>query len=188
VSAPKLSPDDRRIAVSRIQQGNTDVWLIDGSRTVRFTFDPGPDAFPIWSPDGSEVLFDSTRNGRRDLYRKPASGGGSEQLLFSSSETKAFNDWSADGRFILFLSNGPQTARDLWVLPMTGDRKPFPFVKTKFDEWRGKFSPDGRWVTYQSNESGRFEIYVRPFPGPGGQWQVSTAGGISPLWSRSGGG
>jgi Tol biopolymer transport system component len=103
-----------------------------------------------------------------------------------SDQDKAVTDWSADGRFILYFSLDPQTSWDLWVLPLQGDRKPFIFLKTDFDERAARFSPDGRWVAYHSNESGRFEIYVRPFPGPGGQWQVSTAGGIYPNWAPNG--
>jgi hypothetical protein len=95
-------------------------------------------------------------------------------------------DWSPDGRFILFSTNAPQTSFDLWVLPTEGDRKPQLFVNTSFEERQGQFSPDGRWVAYQSNESGRFEIYVRPFPKSDGQWQISAGGGVSPRWRRDG--
>jgi eukaryotic-like serine/threonine-protein kinase len=126
------------------------------------------------------LVFSSNRNGESDLYQKAASGSGGEQALLRSAETKRPNSWSPDGKFILYWSR--QNNGDLMVLPLFGDRKPFPFLSTPFDERQGVFSPDGRWVAYQSNESGRFEVYVRTFPGTGGQWQVSTGGGNSPRW------
>jgi serine/threonine protein kinase/Tol biopolymer transport system component len=193
-----LSPDERRVAVFRTLQGNTDIWLLDGTRTSRFTFDRALDRDVIWSPDGSRIVFASFRNGRRQIFAKPSSGAGSEELLleFPVEATPIPNDWSADGRFLLYHARDPQTDRDLWVLPMAGDRKPWLFLKTPFAEAAGRFSPDGRWVAYQSNESGRYEIYVRPFVAPGaagtttngagGQWQVSTAGGMFALWRPDG--
>jgi eukaryotic-like serine/threonine-protein kinase len=190
--APSLSPDGRRAATFRTVQGNTDIWLVDETRTTRFTFDPSLDRFPVWSPDGSRIVFDSNRKGLRDLYMKPSNGAGSEVLLLESPQTKTPEDWSRDGRFLLYSSVDPQTARDIWVLPMDGDQKPFIFLKTNFDERRGQFSPDVRWVAYMSNESGRFEVYVRPFDGnipkasTSGQWQISTSGGISPKWREDG--
>ena len=166
LTAPRVSPDGRRVAVYRTVQGNTDIWLLDGTRTSRFTFDAALDRFPIWSPDGSRIVFDSNRKGHRDLYQKPSSGAGTEELLVESPQDKVATDWSADGRFILYHSIDPQTGRDLWVLPLEGDRKPWVFLKTSFDERNGQFSPDGRWVAYMSNESGRLEIYIRPFAAP----------------------
>ena len=196
LSAPSVSPDGHRVAVSRVVDGNEDIWLLDGTRTSRFAFDAAVDHFPIWSPDGSRIAFDSSRKGRRDLYHKPSSGAGLEELIVESPQQKNTNDWSADGRFILYHSTDPQTARDLWVLPLEGDRKAWVFLKTGFDERWGRFSPDGRWVAYNSSESGRNEIYIRPFAAPAasgaaanpaaGQWQVSTAGGISPRWRSDG--
>jgi serine/threonine protein kinase/Tol biopolymer transport system component len=182
----RLSRDGRRVAVDRDVANNTDVSIIDGPRMPRFTFDPAIDFSPVWSPDGSRIVFASNRKGHFDLFLKPSNGESAEELLLESAENKNPNDWSSDGRFILYLSTNPQTAYDLWVLPLSGDRKPFAFLKTKADERGGHFSPDGRWVSYQSNESGRFEIYVRPFPGPGGQWQISTAGGVGPRWRSDG--
>ena len=196
LSSPNLSPDGRRVAVSRTVQGNQDIWLMDGTRTSRFTFDAALDRFPIWSPDGSQIVFDSDRKGQRDIYQKASSGEGAEEPLVESSQLKVVNDWSAVGSFLLYQSSDPQTDYDLWVLPLTGDRKPWVFLKTNFGERVGRFSPDGRWVAYQSNESGRAEIYIRPFVAPAasgatgkatsGQWQVSTAGGIFPLWRHDG--
>jgi eukaryotic-like serine/threonine-protein kinase len=182
----ELSPDGRRVAVDRTVLGNRDIWLIDAARTSRFTFDASADAFPIWSRDGSRVVFDSSRKGARDLYQKPSSGGGNEEIVLESSQNKTANDLSPDGRFLLYRNTASDGGSDLWVLPMGGDRKPYSFLTTSFDERTGEFSPDGRWVAYQSNESGRFDIYVRPFLGPGGQWQVSTAGGIQPRWRPDG--
>jgi Tol biopolymer transport system component len=141
----------------------------------------------VWSPDGSHIAFDSNRKGRRNLYLKASSGASTEELLLESAQDKIAMDWSLDGRFLLYGSSDPQTSWDIWVLPMEGERKPFLFLKTNFDERRAKFSPDGRWVAYISNESGRYEIYVRPFDGTSagtnnGQWQVSTSGGVFPRW------
>ncbi len=196
LSSPSVSPDGRRVAVFRTVQGNTDIWLLDGTRSTRFTFDAAPDLSSIWSPDGSRIVFDSIRKGARDLYQKPSSGAGAEELLVESPQAKFVTDWSADDRFVLYHSIDPQTGLDLWVLPMQGERKPWVFLKTRFDEPQGQFSPDGRWVAYQSNESGQYEIYIRPFAAPAasgaatnaaaGQWQVSTAGGIYPRWRSDG--
>jgi serine/threonine protein kinase/Tol biopolymer transport system component len=186
--APELSPDARRVAVDRTVQGNTDVWLIDAARGVpsRFTFDPAFDGWPIWSPDGSRIVFGSGRKASFDLYQKPSNGAGNEELLLESSLAKAPSDWSPNGRFLLYTQLDPKTGADLWVLPLFGERKPFPYGHTGFVESWGQFSPDGRWVAYQSDESGRNEIYVQPFPGPGGQWQISTGGGIEPRWRGDG--
>ncbi|MBM3819498.1 MAG: hypothetical protein FJW14_10870 [Acidimicrobiia bacterium] len=194
--APSVSPDGQRVAVVRTVQGNRDLWLLDGARTSRFTFDAALDRFPIWSPDGTRIAFDSNRTGPRHLYVKAAGGAGVEEVLVTSPQATVATDWSADGRFLLYFSIDPQTNSDLWVLPLEGDRTPRVFLKTPFEERHGTFSPDGRWVAYQSNESGREEIYIRPFAGPavagasaaaaGGQWQVSTAGGTFPRWRRDG--
>ena len=198
---PRVSPDGHRVVVARTVQGNTDLWLLDGARTSRFTFDPGSDGFPCWSPDGTRIVFRSTRTGVGDLYQKLASGAGMEErLVASDSQTMALTSWSADGRFLLYLSIDPQTNTDLWVVPMVGDRTPSVLLKTRFVESWGALSPDGRWVAYHSNESGRDEIYVRPFVPPlvpnsaagtaagaaGGQRLVSTAGGIHPVWRPDG--
>ncbi len=184
----ELSPDGKRVAVFRAVNGNTDVWLIDAARGVptRFTFDAAIDQRPVWSADGSHVVFTSNRNGIYNLYWKMSSGAGADELLLESDQSKAPTDWSSDGRFLLFRSNDPKTSYHLWVLPMSGAKKPFPFLKTPFEEGDGQFSPDGKWIGYQSNESGRFEIYVQPFPGPGGKFQVSNNGGAQPRWNKNG--
>jgi Tol biopolymer transport system component len=196
LSNPSVSPDGRRVVVSRTVQGNTDLWLLDGARASRFTFDPAPDSLPIWSPDGARIVFRSNRAGAEDLYQKLASGAGVEERLVASNQVKTPESWSADGRFLLYRSIDPQTSLDLWVVPMVGDRTPSVFLKTRFREGYGEFSPDGRWVAYESNESGRNEIYIRPFVPPGvagtpptvagGEWQVSTVGGIYPRWRLDG--
>jgi Tol biopolymer transport system component len=177
-------------------QGNLDLWLLDDARASRFTFDAAFDGFPVWSPDGTRIVFQSRRTGVNDLYQKLTSGAGVEERLVTSDQSKVPNSWSADGRFLLYHSIGAEADADLWVVPMVGDNTPSVVLKTPFRETRGTFSPDGRWVAYQSNESGRHEIYVRPFVPPGaagttegtagGQWQVSTAGGIMPVWRPDG--
>jgi len=188
---PELSPDGKRLSDNKLlQAGNTvDIWLYDLAHGLptRFTF--GEDAFAsIWSPDGSRVVFASRQKGHFDLYQKASNGAGAEEPLLDDNFDKFPLSWSPDGRFILYRSAGASTNFNLFVLPVSGDRKPFPFLDTnvKYVVLFAQFSPDGRWVAYSSTESGRTEIYVAPFPGPGGKWQISTAGGSSPRWQRDG--
>jgi Tol biopolymer transport system component len=188
---PRVSLDGRRVVVARTVQGNRDLWLLDGARMSRVTFDPAVDQMPQWSPDGTRIVFRSSRTGIGDLYEKLTNGAGVEKLLVASDQLKTATSWSSDGRFLLYTSFAAGNG-DLWVVPMEGDRAPSLFLKTPFRELYGVFSPDGRWVAYMSNESGRMEIYVRPFFPPGGtgpaagQAQVSTAGGIFPVWRSDG--
>jgi Tol biopolymer transport system component len=195
---PEISPDGGRVAVTRTEQGNTDVWLVEAMRSTRVTYDGAVDRFPIWSPDGGRLVFQSARQGPFDLYEQLVSGGsGSEVRILTSSLVKAPNDWSPDGRSLLFFEVRPESP-DLWVLPMgdgtaggsgrlapAGEAKPFVLVDSPFPEVWGQFSPDGRWVAYQSTESGAWEIYVRPFSGPG-RWTVSSGGGNYPRWAPGG--
>ncbi len=190
-SVSSLSPDGKKLVFSIFdpQSRNRDVWLHDLGRNVRtrFTFDKAVEESPIWSPDGSRIIYSSDRKGRLDIYQKAVSGVGGEELLFESAVDKYPYDWSLDGRYIIYITAGdPKTKLDLWVLPLFGDRKPIPFLQTEFEEDAAFFSPDGRWIAYQSNESGRNEIYVKPFPAPGERWQISTAGGTHPRWRRDG--
>jgi len=184
-----LSPDGKRTAVS-IAGRNGDIWIYELARGLRtrLTFDPESQHDVIWSPDGNRLVFNSSRKGRLDLYQKAADGTGSEELLVESDVDKYPNSWSPDGRFLLYSTtfDVPKTGTDLWVLPVSGDRKPFPFLQTEFNESRAKFSPDGGWIAYQSDESGRDEVYVTLFPGPGGKRQISTAGGTFPRWRSDG--
>jgi Tol biopolymer transport system component len=186
----ELAPDGSRAAVSLFDpvQRSRDIWLFDIARGLRtrFTFEPADETTLIWSPDGSRVVFNARRNGPLDLYQKASSGAGVEEGLLTGCLDKYPMGWTPDGRFILFMVTAPKTGLDLWVLPLFGDRKPFPFLQTQFNEINSRFSPDGRWIAYSSNESGRYEVYVAPFPGPGGKWQVSTAGGDWPRWRRDG--
>jgi dipeptidyl aminopeptidase/acylaminoacyl peptidase len=189
-SSLRLSPDEKRVAVSRfdLQGGSADIWLIDLARntTSRFTFDPADENSPIWSPDGSRIVFSSNREGVSNLYQKLSSGAGNDEALLKSAEPKTPYDWSPDGRFILYGVLSPKTSGDLWLLPLFGDQKPAPFVQTEFNEIQGRFSPDGRWVAYASNESGTYQVYVQSFPSSGSKWQVSTNGGAQPQWRRDG--
>jgi Tol biopolymer transport system component len=186
-----LSPDEKRAVVDRVdpQMGPADIWLFDLSSGIpsRFTTDPAGDSNPIWSPDGSRIVFLSSREGVRNLYQKTASGGGHEEVLLRSSEEKIPDDWSSDGQFIVYETLFPKTKKDLWVLPVSGDKQPFPFLQTEFNETQAQFSPDGKWLAYTSNESGAPEVYVQPFPASGGgRWRVSSGGGCQPRWRRDG--
>jgi hypothetical protein len=184
---PWPSPDGKRIAAGRADGGG-DIWLFDVARgtTTRFTFDPAADASPVWSPDGSRIAFASMRTGKFGIYQKQSSGAGNEELLLQMDYNAFPTSWSPDGRFILYETEDARNRYDLYILPVSGDRKPFPYIKTEFNETHSQFSPDGRWVTYVSDESGRPEVYVQGFPSAGGKWQVSTGGGDQPQWRGDG--
>jgi serine/threonine protein kinase/Tol biopolymer transport system component len=190
-SEPRVSPNGLRVAVHRTVQGNTDVWLLDGIRVSRFTTDGANDRRPVWSPDGTRIVFRSSRTGASDLYVKRTNGVAVEERLVASDRLLTAMSWSADGKFVLYRRNDPQTGNDLWVVPIDGAQTPRAFLSTRFREEQGMFSPDGKWVAYQSDESGRPEIYVRPFvpsgaAGTSGQWPVSTVGGVFPVWRPDG--
>jgi Tol biopolymer transport system component len=185
---PSLSPDGQLLARNRTVDGNNDVWVLELGRTVlsRFTFDAGTDIFPVWSPDGARIAFVSDRRGVvGDLYEKSIAGG-EERLLLATPQNKSPADWSPDGRFLLYRTTDTKTGEDLWAMPFDGDRKPFPIVQTTFDERHGQFSPDGQWIAYESNESGRSEIYIQTFPRSEGKRQISTNGGAQVRWRRDG--
>jgi serine/threonine protein kinase len=187
---PFLSRDDRRVSfeVADPQTARHDVWVLDLSTNFasRFTFDPASSHMPVWSPDGRRIAFASGRQGPWDLYEKMSNGGGQDELLLKSADQKYVTDWSRDGRFILYHAGTGETKRDVWVLPLFGDRQPFPFLRTKADEAQAQFSPDGHWIAYASDETGRMEVYIQAFPSSGGKWPVSRGGGIQPLWRGDG--
>lgn len=186
---PWLSPDGKRVAVDGVDsQGNRDIWLVElaSGNPTRFTFDPATDIFPVWSPDGSRLVFSSDREGPRNIYQKNATGAGKEELLLKTDANIFPVDWSPDGRFVLYTVSNTKTKLDLWVLPLTGDQKPFPFLQTEANERSARFSPDGRWIAYTSDESGVHEIYLQSFPESGSKRQISTNGGYWLAWRRDG--
>ena len=185
-----LSPDGTQVAEGRMdEKGTWVVWMLDLARNVntRLTFEGGGAGNATWSPDGTQIVYAPGGGQSVDLYRKPANGASQGELLFHADDVKTPLDWSRDGRFIIFAQQGKSTGSDLWVLPLQGDRKPVPYLTTPFNEGQAKFSPDGHWVVYTSNESGKREVYVQPFPvSTGGKWPVSNGGGSQPRWSRDG--
>jgi serine/threonine protein kinase/Tol biopolymer transport system component len=184
---PSLSPDDSRIVANRTLGGQTDVWLLDGTRQTRLTHTSGRNMtrLPLWSDDGGRIAFESVRSSTVALSTLSASGDGVEEVLVESSLAKIPNDWSPDGRSLIYYVPDPTTGTDLWVLPLD-TRRPRVFLQTEANELWAQFSPDGRWVAFQSNATGRYEVYVRPFEAPGGLVPVSTGGGVYPRWSRDG--
>jgi Tol biopolymer transport system component len=188
-----FSPDRKNLAVNITTGSNTDIWLYDVARGLRtrFTFDPATELDAVWSPDGRTIVFASDRRGHLDLYRKSANGSGAEEPLFIDNLEKRPTSISPDGKFLLYHTIGdPKTGNDLWILPdplgRPGTAKPYSLLQSPSAEQNGQFSPDGHWIAYQSNETGRYEIYVAQFPGPGGKRQVSTAGGALPRWRADG--
>lgn len=187
---PRLSRDGQRVAVAiSDSQGRADLWLVElaSGTPTRFTSDPARDFAAVWSPDDSRLVFCSVRKGPADIYQKVSEGTGADGPLLASDAYKIPNDWSPDGRFIAFQRVDPKTKTklDLWVFSLS-DRKATLFLQTAANERSARFSPDGRWVAYGSDESGEDEVYVQPFPGPGRRWRVSTAGGRHPTWRGDG--
>jgi Tol biopolymer transport system component len=184
-----LSPDGRRVLVARTLENNQDVWVMDLSRGgfSRVTHDPANEYAATWSPDGTRIVFSSNRTGRYNLYLKASGGTGDEALLLDTPFVKVPQDWSKDGRFLMYYVVRPETGRDLEVIePGAGEPAPRVVANSPFDERYGRFSPDGRWVAYATNESGRFEVVIQPFPEAGRKWQVSTGGGSQPQWRADG--
>jgi serine/threonine protein kinase len=190
---PSFSPDGGYVALRRTIDGNVDVWLLELRRRLlsRFTFDPREDSFSAWSPDSKRLVFNSNRTGAGDyfLYEKRSDGApGSEELLLAVNAIPT--SWSRDGRFLLYEHFDSKTQSDIWALPLDQNGKPngkeFPVVRTDADEAGGKFSPDGKWVAYTSNESGRAEVYVQSFPVPIQKSRISSDGGYYPVWRPDG--
>jgi Tol biopolymer transport system component len=198
----RLSPDGRRVAVGITEQ-EAQLWLYDLSRETltRLTFEGNVNGYPAWTPDGKRIAFSSNKEGPTNIFWILADGSGGLERLTTSEYNNTPNSWSPDGQLLAFHENNPTTQRDILVLPL-GDpstssgqvpsagsgqvRKTQPFLRTRFDEGAARFSPDGHWLAYISDESGRYEIYVQPYPGPGGKWQISTEGGTEPMWNRNG--
>jgi serine/threonine-protein kinase len=183
---PRLSQDGRRIAIT-VAGAETQVWLYDMAcnALTRATFGGALNANPIWSPDGKRLAFYSDRAGPSNLFSQPSDGGGAAERLTTSSLVNVASSWSPDGQTIAYIEVSPDTGTDIWVIGLS-DRKARPFLKTQYNETAPKFSPDGHWLAYASDESGRWEVYVRPYPGPGGKWQISTEGGTEPVWNPDG--
>jgi Tol biopolymer transport system component len=188
-----FSPDRKNLAVSVRSGSNMNIWLYDVARGLPtpFTLDPASELEAVWSPDGRTIVFDSNRNGHFGLYRKSANGSRAEEPLYSDNLEKRPTSISPDGKFLLYFTVGdPKTGFDLWILPdplgQPGTAKPYPLLQSQSNELNAKFSPDGHWIAYQSDKTGHSEIYVVPFPGPGGTRPISTSGGAQPRWRADG--
>ena len=190
LESPALSPDGGRVAVQATENGNQDIWVYDlerGFRT-RLTFDPASERSPIWSPNGDKVAFSSNRNGSVDIFTKSGDGGEAEGLL-AAPQPMYGQGWSPDGRYLIYIESTPEAGRDIWYLRPGGGQREYekmPFLKTTFGEGSADLSPDGRYLAYESNESGSYEIYVQPFPEGGSKRRVSTNGGEQPRWRSDG--
>jgi Tol biopolymer transport system component len=183
-----ISPNGRQAVVSKLEdRGRSDLWVIDVTRGVqtRVTF-TSRENVAVWLPAGNEVLFNSAKDGRLDLYRRRLEGAGADEPVLGDERPKAPTSVSPDGRYLLYEGISAQTGIDLWVAALDASAPPSPFVSSPYQERWGQFSPDGRWVTYMSDESGERQIYVRAFPGAGQQLQISSSGGEYPRWSRDG--
>jgi serine/threonine-protein kinase len=187
-SSPRFAPDGRRLAVTVFGNGKADVWVYDLDRDsmMRLTSAPGANRSPVWTPDGKRIAFGSTGG----IFWMRADGAGEAQRLTESSTLQIPGSFSPDGKRLAFTEQGSGTGSDIWTLPIEfgdGDNpkpgKPEPFLRTASTEMYPQFSPDGRWLAYASTDSGRMEVYVRPFPGPGGKWQISNGSGLFPMWS-----
>ena len=183
---PALSPDETIVAASKGEADTNrhQLWLLDLRRSVvsRFATDASSHAMPLWSRDGKTLVFASGG----DLYRQTSDGSGQAELLFKSAEAKRPHDWSPDGEYIVYAVKDPKTQWDIWLLPLSGDRRPKPFVRTPVNDYQGRISPDGRWIAYASGESDAMEVYLQSFPLPGRKRRISTNRGVEPQWRRDG--
>jgi Tol biopolymer transport system component/predicted Ser/Thr protein kinase len=183
-----ISPDEKSIAVGIENGAQADIWLADIGRDIlsRFTFGSGTNRNPVWSPDGSHLAYARVPASAGDLYQKSIGGSGQAELLLHGGVNAIPTDWSSDGKWIVFRKDGPNTGLDLWLLPLQGERKPVPYLQTAYAETNARFSPDGKWMAYESNESGRNQVYVQAVPPDGIERQISPDGGTMPYWRRDG--
>jgi serine/threonine-protein kinase len=194
-SNPRFSPDGQKLAMDIFLSGNFGVWIYEWMRDTltRFTLDPGDGRKSVWAPDGKRIVFTSNRaKGQFNLYWQRADGTGEVQRLTESSNPQMPSSFHPSGKYLAFFEASAKVSNDLMILPIEGDEtsgwkpgKPSVFLSTPANEQEPMFSPDGRWIAYVSDESGRNEVFVRPFPGPGGKWQISTIGGFEAAWSRT---
>ena len=188
----RLSPDNKHTAQYIIDTGgNVDIWIYDNARNIktRLTFDAAREVFPIWFPDGKRVAYSSDRiDNRYQIYMKNADGSGSEENMLKSADVDVPEDVSSDGKYMVFRRRAltSSNGQDIWILPLTGDRKPYAYLETHFNEQFSRISPDVHWLAYTSDESGKPEVYVSTFPQGGSKWQISSGGGSDPIWSKSG--
>jgi eukaryotic-like serine/threonine-protein kinase len=190
-----FSPDGKRLALDINDGKRFDIWVYEWERDAltRLTFAGENSRYPVWTPDGQRIVYSSQEKGEAyNLWWIRADGAGDAQRLAESKNLQFARSWRPDGKVLAFHQLNPGTNYDIMTLSIEGDEKagwkpgePKPFVNSTFTEWEPAFSPDGRWLAYESNESGSYEVYVRPFPGPGGKWQISTGGGLYPKWSRN---
>jgi eukaryotic-like serine/threonine-protein kinase len=190
-NAPAISPDEKKVAVTRADPQTPtapDIWLIDLERgtQIRLTTDPAGDCCPSWSPSGDRLTFLSVRNAATSIYQKPSNGASPEEPLVSSAELKYNPQWSPDGQSIIYSQLNPKTNTDLYLLSLSGEKKSTSFLQTNFIEAQARFSPNGRWIAYISNETGQFEVYVESFPRIGSKLAISIGGGSQPQWRADG--
>jgi serine/threonine-protein kinase len=188
-TSARLSPDGTRIALD-VRDQDADIWIWDVTRRTltRFTFDPGADQYPIWTHDGKRIVYSSSRaNGSGGMFWQVADGAGTAERLTEASNPQMANAISPDGMHLVLSDNSSRTFGDLMSVPLNAPRNAEPLIATPFSEGNADISADGRWIAYQSNESGREEVFVRPFPNVNnGRWQVSTSGGSRPMWAKNG--
>jgi eukaryotic-like serine/threonine-protein kinase len=189
---PRISPDGRKLAVSKVSGTNSSsIWIfeLDRGTSSRLTFSAGRNDLPAWSPDGKSIVFAFAQDGKRHIYQKPTDGTGTATPLVAGEGGEIFASWSSDGRYLVFQSHSKQGTSpwEIWAEPLFGDHKPFPVAQNpQFLQGTPALSPDGKWLAYDSDESGRVEVYVTPFLHGGGKWQVSPNGGNCPRWRDDG--